>query len=520
MSNEGGFSFFRWIGHGIWFFVRLIILLITDHWIPAKGDKEADPKPTPATFTPRTSQTIRPGTAGARDVLTSADRLVQGAERARGIARSVSSGDGIAQWLDEAMITPLRRTRERAGAGDTRALLQLARMLPAHEASLSFVMRSLDARRSAAQAQIVADVEEVASALAEPLRELDGDAMARIRRRRFIVAPIFSKAELDAARDGGLVVPIALTPELMSDPRRWVWLAREVARALLDDVSGWLTELRAGLPLRVPAAALTDRADPRLGQRLLGPWLPELMSDALATFMLGPSYATELSDELARAQDVERASTAEVEGAWLSSTPPARLRIHAALSVLEELGFQAEAAALRTRHEIARAQAPLKVRRADGTQKVVPFAAVTEPLDTLLSFAMQEPNTTLGQRAWLDLDGLGFLQADEDEVRRAKPQLLRGQKVTMPTRVLVAAAAQALQERNATKATVLAGLLRSIRGIDVSDLAASAVKPGPVRRPRARLHELVTDPRAIREAVVLGAIFSRPRGMNGALSKP
>jgi hypothetical protein len=195
------------------------------------------------------------------------------------------------------------------------------------------------------------------------------------------------------------------------------------------------------------------------------------------------------------------------------------LRAQAALSTLDELGFAREAAALRRDNEMARSTAPLRLPTLDGSPHALSFATVAGPLSTLISSALQMPNAALDQRGWFEVQGLGFLHGEQVEAKAAAVALARGDKVMLPARVLVAAAALATAERSTSKERVLKGLLRSIRGVDVMETERTA-QSSPLRaRGKLTLRDLVKDPRAIRDAVILGAVFSPPKALNRALSK-
>jgi hypothetical protein len=303
----------------------------------------------------------------------------------------------------------------------------------------------------------------------------------------------------------------------MGDAARLGSLARSVARMLVDDLA--LTDdllsdhaLPPGLFLP-PAQASYDMETARAA---LGVWLPELATDVLATFMVGPPYVRLLSAWLSKPHAPLETRIAYANGRWLSPLPPAALRMFAATRALEVLGFTEHAAAIQGRYEAAhgaldRIYYPL----AEGQVAAVPASFVLHELAPVLDALTTEPQDALADVTLLDVPGFAYLHGEDARASDAATRFMRGEGARHAVRECASGALAAVLARPDLNDTVFAALARSVRGSGTLEaISLAPQEPSPVRPSQARVGSLraaARDRGELRAAMMLGAALGPRR---------
>jgi hypothetical protein len=278
-------------------------------------------------------------------------------------------------------------------------------------------------------------------------------------------------------------------------------------------VPGWASALyRANrLPptLFVPPGNAAYDAD--TARAALGVWLPELFADAYATYTLGPGYASVLATSLARPKQAMETQVARAQGRWLAAAPPAIVRMHVVYAVLSRLGLHPWEQSLRARWEAAHgAPESLYLPLSDGRLMAIPLAFMLAELDQVLVTLLDEPQVSLSQATWLDVPGLAYMHAEHARAQRVAEAFLRGESVHAEPRILLAAAALALEGSLRARPAVAAALARSIRGTEALEAAPSAYDIVATTEPQSQptLAAAFRDRALVRDALVIGAALT------------
>jgi hypothetical protein len=244
-----------------------------------------------------------------------------------------------------------------------------------------------------------------------------------------------------------------------------------------------------------------------------GPWLASLFAHTALTLRLGSGYVAGLQRSLADDADVTRA---RAQGAYLDGEPPALLRMHTALAALSALGQHAEAERQRkafTAAHPALEQSYLPLN--NGRFMAIDTAYLLAISEHVSQFLRTTPLEALGG---IPLDEVpGFLQTLEDAHRQ---------------KALAQAIAQASAPSQADAAQLLCGALIAWQTGSDGQLAVAQLHKGltlhtarevpgaraggTADRPRApvSLRAAFRDPKTVRSAIILGAVFEPPRLRN------
>ncbi len=360
--------------------------------------------------------------------------------------------------------------------------------------------------------RMLADVDAVLAALAEPIVVHAASQGIALPELRFSAVANVSADRAKEATQGSTLIPVSVSERFADTPEHWVFLGRHVGRALFEALPGWASEIyrahRLPPTLFVPPGHGAYDAD--TARAALGVWLPELFADAFATHSLGPGYASALATSLARPMQPMDTLVARTQGRFLSTVPPAAIRMHVAFAALQRLGLHEWQQRLRTRWELAHgASESLYLPLSDGRLMAVPLAYMLGELDPILVTLLDEPQVALGQETWLDVPGFAYLHAEHAQAQRVADAFLRSEAVDAPPRVLIAGAALAMDTNDAARAKVTAALARSIRGAGTLDAAPNAFdgslsKPGGAH---PTLAAALRDQGLVRDALVIGAAF-------------
>ncbi len=366
------------------------------------------------------------------------------------------------------------------------------------------------------EARVLADVETCLQALAKPVVDhLQASSLAPPPVAFVAVGADDSRAE--AAEEPALS-RVRVGSNFAEHPSRWVFLGRQVGRSLFDGVPGWSAEIyaRHRLPPSLFLPPGHGAYDADSARAALGVWLPELFADVYATYVLGPAYAAALGSSLTRAKQPIETCIARGQGRFLAASAPSVVRMHAVLAVLTRLGLHDWERRLRERWEASHGPSEsLYLPLSDGRLMAIPLAFMLSELDPVLAFVLEEPQAALGSETWLDVPGLAYLHAEHAQVETALRCFVRGEALDVPARIAMAAAALALEGQPGARSLVAKALAQSIRGTGTLEAAPNAFSLATAKHvPTAGgLGAALRDPRAVREALVLGAALSpiKPR---------
>jgi len=360
--------------------------------------------------------------------------------------------------------------------------------------------------------RVLADVDTVLSALAEPLVTHARNETLTLPSLTFVAVANLKGPQAPQPGSDTTLVPVSVNDNFADMPERWVFLARDVGRTMLDSLGGFARELE-GTHRLAPSLFLPpeDGAyDADSARAALGVWFPELFSDVYATYVLGPAYAAQLLRSLSRPKQPVDTLVARSQGRFLALAPPAVMRVQAVLFVLTQLGFHAFQQKLADRWKKAHPdQNTLYLPLAAGSLMDVPLGFMVSELAAILKGLLEDPQAALGGQTFLDIPGLAFLHAEQSQAELVAGSLLRGQPVDAEPRVLIAAAALALDGGMRARSEVAAALARSLRGKDTLESAPSAYDAKPAAAPqRTTLKAAFRDRKAVREALVIGAALT------------
>lgn len=215
----------------------------------------------------------------------------------------------------------------------------------------------------------------------------------------------------------GLVV-LPLSPAADRRPAAWAALARGLGRHLLAMAPGLRQELHArlGLPRRYPVPYLADGTwGDGQTRSPFGCWLETLFSDVISVCLLGPAGAEALTRSLARPDAPAQTVTVGISAGWTEYTaePPVYLRVLAAITTQEALGFAETAEALLDEWWTAhgRATALVVPTRMQGWVRA-PMAPFEQQAIDLTSQLLSTGFAGLGDTPLLERTSLGFGQPE------------------------------------------------------------------------------------------------------------
>ncbi|MBW1762574.1 MAG: hypothetical protein JRJ64_13945 [Deltaproteobacteria bacterium] len=197
------------------------------------------------------------------------------------------------------------------------------------------------------------------------------------------------------------------------------------------------------------------------------------------------------------------------DNALIDEHPPARLRLYMATRVLHHLGRHKEADTLWEQWEAEHADVRFYYLPLGGQWVGLSDEALHSIADSMIDALIQRPWPELEGFHLRDIPGLAYMHAEHAEVERLSSDLARGETVDADVRWIMAAAVLAAAEQPTLHDQILQAARRSIVGI-----GAEAEKAEPPRRlPSGTIGQALVaslkEPAAIREAIILGAAFSR-----------
>jgi hypothetical protein len=312
------------------------------------------------------------------------------------------------------------------------------------------------------------------------------------------------------------VAPLRIPADFQHSLWHWPAIAHEVAHDFyysLENVADDLRE-RLGLPHRVEVPMSEMELDGGWLRGLFGAWLPEVFADVLGTLMLGPAYVETMIRAFRRPGSPQRTAAIFQNGDIIDEHPPERLRIYIATRVLHHLGRHDAGDELWDHWEAEHADVRFYYLPLGGNWIGLSDDNLHAVADSIVDVLLQRPWPELDGFPLLNIPGLAYLHAEHAAVERLRRPLAEGELVDADARWILAAAVLAAAAQPALHDKILDAARRSIRGVgEVSEPTKATPKPRP--RTGAIGAELVASlrrPKAIEEAVVLGALLTPRRG--------
>ena len=307
------------------------------------------------------------------------------------------------------------------------------------------------------------------------------------------------------------VAPLRLPVGFESSVWRWPAIAHEVAHDFYYSLEGLEPSLhsRLGLPQQVELPLSSAELDGAWLRGLFGAWLSEIFADVIGTISLGPAYVEAMRRAFKNPGSPQQTAAILQDRNLMDEHPPPRLRLFMATRVLHHLGRHSEADELWARWESDHPDVRLYYLPLGGQW-------VGLANDAIHSIAVSVVDS-LVQRGWpelegfhlLNIPGFAYLHAEHAEVQRLSRDLARGETVNADVRWIMAAAVLAATAQPTLHDQILEAARRSIPGVGEEQETTTT---GPRRRSSgtigARLVASLRQPRAIEEAIILGAALT------------
>ena len=300
----------------------------------------------------------------------------------------------------------------------------------------------------------------------------------------------------------------------------WTWpaITHEVAHDFYYSVQGLERDLhsRLGLPDEVELPISSVELDGAWLRQLYGAWLAEIFADVMGTIMLGPAYVETMRREFRDPSSPQRTAAILQSGSLIDEHPPARLRLYMATRVLHHLGRHEEADALWEQWEAEHADVRIYYLPLGGQWVGLSGEAVHSRADSLINVLVERAWPELEGFHLLNIPGLAYLHAAHAEVERLVNRLAAGERVDADVRWIMAAAVLAAAAQPTLHDQILHAARQSISGIGIEEekKAVPAARQGPTGTIGEALRASLTEPEAIKEAIILGAAltpYTHPR---------
>jgi len=306
------------------------------------------------------------------------------------------------------------------------------------------------------------------------------------------------------------VAPLRLPVGFEHSLWRWPAIAHEVAHDFYYSLEPLDRDLHArlGLPQKVELPMSSGEIDGAWLRQLFGAWLSEVFADMMGTLTLGPAYVETMRRAFRNPSSPQRTAAIFQDNALIDEHPPARLRLYMATRVLHHLGRHEEADALWEQWEADHADVRLYYLPLGGQWVGLSDEALHSIADSVIDGLLQGPWPELEGFHLRDIPGLAYLHAEHAEVERLSSDLARGETVNADVRWIMAAAVLAAAAQPTLHDQILEAARRSIVGIGAKREEAEPSR----RRPSGKIGEVLVaslrDPKAIQEAIILGAAFT------------
>ncbi len=309
------------------------------------------------------------------------------------------------------------------------------------------------------------------------------------------------------------IAPLLLPRDYVREIVLWPAVAHEIAHDLyysLPPLDAELTE-KLGVPRMAPIPGAPEQVTAAYLDSLFGAWLSEVFADVLGTLILGPAYVVTMLEAFGEPEEPMRAGVAAGAGELIEAHPPAHVRVLLGFHVLHYLGRHQQADMLldrwRERHGgLASIYLPLR----DGRYLRIDEELIAPRVKRVVKILLDSRLDSFDRARLIEVPGLSYLHGEHAKVRELIPRLRRGRVVRGDPRLVVAAAVLAFDREPSAHGRILDAARRSIVGVGTGE-------PRPDPRPLTseggfgdRLRGSLRSPRALAEAMALGAAFARP----------
>ncbi len=360
--------------------------------------------------------------------------------------------------------------------------------------------------------EVLADADAIAEALLAPLQRYAEAHDLDFPSLRPLCAPAVPGGE---AVIYGLFPdhPVIFVPDDFGDDLlRWPSIAHEIGHVMYWALEGFAADLRALVPTREPPwlPRVQGRSVIFDVQAAYRAWLPEVVADAVAALLLGPSalrgmiHAFERPDE----PDAVVVLHGGGDGRVVAEHPPADLRVRLNAWLLERVGYDVEAKALlRGWDRTHGAPDALWVQTMYGEHVLIPTRRFLEPGVELLEALY---TTHFHSLAGAPLSAVHDFELGPGlwaRTRKRAVQLLEGEVFAEDPRVVIAAAIEA----SALSQGAHARLAKAVRA---NILGQGEARRGGALEPRAPRPVEMDAPLSMNEivdAVLLAELLHRPR---------
>jgi hypothetical protein len=395
------------------------------------------------------------------------------------------------------------------GSPTLSTVVQEASVLRGLDALLHY-LETMARQRTTGASAFVADADAIADACYSPLLEFSRAQELDLSTSQPVVVTGDWDLSIVPRFASTRVAPLRLPSGFGRSLWRWPALAHEVAHDFYVSLEPLDRELHARLrlPHEVQLPTSPGEIDGAWLRQLFGAWLPEVFADVLGTVTMGPAYVETMRRAFRNPSSPQRTAAILQDNALIDSHPPARLRLYMATRVLHHLGRHEEADALWEQWETDHADVTLYYLPLGGQWLGLADEGLHTIADAVIDELVQGPWPELDGFHLRDIPGLAYLHAEHAEVERLANDLVRGDTVRANPRSIVAAAVLAAAAQPTLHDQILEAARRSIVGVGAEREEAEA----PRRQPSGTIGEALVaswrQPRAIRDAIVLGAAFT------------
>ncbi len=376
------------------------------------------------------------------------------------------------------------------------------------EARLALLTEATIARKDR-MAEVMADADAFAGALAQPLRDFADAHGMPLPPNEPICLPAAPGQE---AMIRGLFAdhPVIFVPQDFGEHIfRWASVAHEVGHVL------WHAEptlRRAMLSIRPSAErpwlprAMNGRLVFNIDAAFNG-WLEEIVCDAFAMILLGPAGLRGMMHALDETQTPQAAmfASSDPSGLALDEHPPTHLRVHLSAWLLNRNGFIVEAKALLADWQKAHEDADYLVLPVQGNAQTVAvdLAGFVEKGAYILDEMMSEEFRGLAGYPMSAVTGQELGPGEWARVNRRAAEIVSGTNFHDTPRVAIAAGIEAAAMSPSSTKKIAAAVRSTIVGVGQKASADSHYRGHP--------HGTNTHPLAVtRDAILLWEVLKRP----------
>lgn len=311
--------------------------------------------------------------------------------------------------------------------------------------------------------------------------------------------------------------PVVFVPEdFEQDIHRWVSVPHEIGHVMWRELPGFANEVRGRLGLARPAPLMQRESEGYVFDRdaPFAAWLEEMHCDGITALMMGPTALRGMVRYFKNPEEPAHALwAAPSERGTYGTHPPAHLRVHTIASLLEIVGFDAEAKKLVREWDTLHGEPEvLLLPTRDGAIVRVPAQPVIERGRAYIEQWYQGGYASLLGRDLRDVHGLEMSPSMWAQVDRASRELLAGPTSVRDARLVLAAAIEAVESRPSARDQIARQMLASILSPG-ERRGAVATRGEPTRPPRhaTARGSAVLGPDTLADAIVFGEILARPQ---------